>query len=296
MKTLRLLLQKWAIFIFVTLTIQQSQAQSPAKTSGYIPVNGLKVYYETYGEGEPLVLLHGAYMTIELNWGQLIPELAKTRKVVALELQGHGRTADTQRALSYEALASDVAGVLEHLGIDKADVVGYSFGATVALQMAIQNPEMINKLVIISSTFKHEGWLPEARAAFLSFQPEYFDDTPLKTVYDSLAPDPGHWYDFVRKMMAFDTVDYNLGEKNIHSIKAPTLLVMGDNDGVELQHKMNFYKLLGGDVFGDMAGLPPSQLAIVPGATHVSLMMDTQRILSLLNPFLTQENLKTSNQ
>lgn len=264
-------------------------AQKPDKTSfqsGYVPVNGLKIYYEIHGSGKPLVLLHGAYMTISLNFSELIPELSKTRKVIAIELQGHGRTADSDRPFSYDALASDVAGVLKHLKIDRADVLGYSFGGTVALAFGIQHPELVDKMVIVSTVFKYEGWLPEGREVLKTITPEMFEQTPLKTVYDSLAPDPKYWPKFVKKLVQFDTQGFNLGEEKIKAIKSPVLLVMGDNDGVDIAHKAEMYRLLGGNVFGDIAGLPRSQLAIIPGTTHVSLMMQTDWFLKNVPAFL----------
>jgi pimeloyl-ACP methyl ester carboxylesterase len=264
-------------------------AQTTGKASpqsGYALVNGLKIYYEIHGTGEPLVLLHGAYMTIGLNFGELIPELSKTRKVIALELQGHGRTADTDRPFSYESLASDVAGVLKHLKIDRADVLGYSFGGTVALALGIQNPELVDKMIIVSTTFKYEGWLPEGREVLKTITPEMFEQTPLKTMYDSLAPDPKHWSQFVKKMVQFDMQNFNLGAEKIKAIKSPVLLVMGDNDGVDIAHKAEMYRLLGGNVFGDISGLPKSQLAILPGTTHVSLMMQTEWFLKNVPAFL----------
>lgn len=263
------------------------QQMKPAKT-GYAPVNGLKVYYEIYGEGAPLVLLHGAYLSIDMNWGQIIPELSKKRKVIALELQGHGRTADVTRAISYPSLASDVAGVMKFLKIDSADIFGYSFGGTVAIQLAIKNPELVKKLIVVSASYKHEGLLPEGREMLKTFQNTFFDNTPLMSDYKRLAPDTAHWHAFVDKMIKFDNTDFNLGEEKIKTIKAPVLLVMGDNDGFDLTHTIATYRLLGGGVFGDMAGLPKSQLAILPGKTHVSLMMDTEKILSTINPFLNQ--------
>lgn len=254
--------------------------------SGYAPVNGLNIYYEVHGTGKPLLLLHGAYMTINLNFGELIPELSKTRKVIALELQGHGRTADIDRPYSYEALASDVAGVLKHLKIDSTDVLGYSFGGTVALQLAIQNPKLVDKMVIISTTFKYTGWLPEVRSVIQSITPEMFAQTPLKIMYDSLAPDPRYWPRFIKKMAQFDTQHFNLGEDKIKAIQSPVLLVMGDNDGVDITHKSEMYRLLGGNVFGDISGLPKSQLAILPGTTHVSVMMQSKWLLSHVPAFL----------
>lgn len=260
----------------------------------YASINGLKMYYEVHGQGKPIVLLHGAYMTIGLNWSELIPELSKTRKVIAIEMQGHGRTNDIDRPFSYEAMADDVVKLLKHLKIKKTDVLGYSLGGTVALQLAIQNPEIIDNLIIISSVYKHDGWIPEAREAFASFQPEFLDATPLKTEYDKIAPDPKHWHAFVKKLTAFDTKNFNLGEANVKAMKAPVLFIMGDNDGVDLNHTAEMYRLTGGGVFADMTGLPKSQLAILPGQTHVTLMMQTQKIATLVNSFLSglEENKK----
>lgn len=158
------------------------------KTSGYAPVNGLKMYYEIHGTGKPLILLHGSYMSIDLNYGQMIPELAKTHKVIALEMQGHGRTADIDRPFSYEAFADDIAALLKYLEIDSADVLGYSLGATIGLKFAIRYPAMINKLVFISSTYKYDGWIQAARDIFPTMKPEFLEQTPLKTKYDKLAP------------------------------------------------------------------------------------------------------------
>src|SRR5215831_1973347 len=133
-------------------TSQSNGQQMKPSESGYAPVNGIKVYYEVYGEGKPIVLLHGAFYTIEMNWGQLIPELSKTRKVIAIEMQGHGHTPFSDRELSITTLASDVKGVMDYLKIDSADVVGYSMGGSIAYQFAVQNPKRLRKLVIISST------------------------------------------------------------------------------------------------------------------------------------------------
>jgi pimeloyl-ACP methyl ester carboxylesterase len=268
----------------------QLSAQAPTlKSKGYAPVNGLKLYYEIHGDGQPIVLLHGAYMTIDLNWKEVIPELAKSHKVIVLEMQGHGRTADIDRPVSFKALGDDVAGLLKYLKIDSADVVGYSLGGTVAFSFAIQHPEMLRRLVLISTVYKYTGWMPELQAAFKTFKPEMFENTPLKAAYEAVAPDPGHWKQFLAKYMAVGSQDYNLGEDNIKAIKAPALVIMGDNDGVDLQHKADMYKLLGGGILGDFTGLPKSELAILPGTTHVSLMMQTSKLLAIIQPFLIKK-------
>src|SRR5260221_13736217 len=145
--------------LFFTV-IQSNGQQSKPSASGYAPVNGIKVYYEVYGEGKPIVLLHGAFYTIEMNWGQLIPELSKTRKVIAIELQGHGHTPFSDRKLDIVTLANDVEGVMNFLKVDSADVAGYSMGGSIAYQLSVNGPKRLRKLVIISSTYKTTAWLP----------------------------------------------------------------------------------------------------------------------------------------
>jgi pimeloyl-ACP methyl ester carboxylesterase len=272
----------------VILLIQVIPGTLSAQTNGYAPVNGLNIYNEIHGEGKPVILLHGAYMTINLNWNEIIPELSKSRKVIAVEIQGHGRTVDIDRPFSYEELADDLAELCKHLQIEKTDVIGYSFGGTVALQFAIKYPALLNRMVITSTTYKYEGWLPEVRQMLASFNPDFFDATPLKPEYERIAPYPGHWKDFVAKFIEFDKQDFNLGEENMKSIKSPVLFIMGDNDGVDKSHVANMYELTGGNIFGDVAGLPKSQLAILPGTTHVSLMMETNKLIELINPFLNK--------
>jgi pimeloyl-ACP methyl ester carboxylesterase len=281
------------LFLMTTASYQNAMSQAPQK--GYAPVNGLNMYYEIHGEGEPILLLHGSFMTIDLNWGQLIPELAKTRKVIAVEMQGHGRTADIDRAFSYQALASDVAELIKYLEIDSADILGYSLGGTVAFQLAIQNPALVKKLILLSTVYKFDGWLPEVTAQIKSFTPTVFDNTPLITAYQKISPDPSYWHTFIEKMIRFETQHFDLGIEHIKSIQSPTLLVMGDNDGVQLSHITDMYQSLGGGVFGDMAGLPASQLAILPGKTHVSLMMDTEKIVSTILPFLDESTAFTQH-
>src|SRR5580692_1743879 len=154
------------LIVIIFMGSSSSGQQIKPSNSGYAPVNGINVYYEVYGEGRPLVLLHGAFYTIAMNWGELIPELSKTRKVIAIELQGHGHTPFSERKLDFATLASDVEGVMDHLKVDSADVAGYSMGGCVAYKLAIQSPKRVRKLVIISSTYKSTGWRPEVNNAF----------------------------------------------------------------------------------------------------------------------------------
>jgi pimeloyl-ACP methyl ester carboxylesterase len=273
------------IALLFAAALSNGQQIKPSN-SGYAPVNGLKVYYEVYGEGRPIVLLHGAFMTIETNWGQLIPELSKTRKVIAIELQGHGHTPFSDRKLDFATLASDVESVMNHLKVDSADVTGFSMGGYVAYQLAIQSPKRVAKLVIISSTYKSSGWKPEITNAFKNMKPELFANTPMKTAYDAVAPDKTKWTKFLEQMIAFAGRPFDLGETNITKITSPVLLISGDNDGLNKIELIKTYQLLGGDVIADFGPMPKSQLAIVPAQGHVSLMMQTKTILGYLDSFL----------
>ncbi|MDF2191492.1 alpha/beta hydrolase [Paraflavitalea sp. CAU 1676] len=264
----------------------RSTGQIKPSNSGYAPVNGIKVYYEVYGEGKPIVLLHGAFMTIDMNWGQLIPELSKTRKVIAVELQGHGHTPYSDRKLQHATLASDVDKVMEYLKIDSADVVGYSFGGSIAYKLAIQSPKRVSKLVIISAVHKSTGWLPEIGEAFKGMKPELFANSPMQVGYEAVAPDKTKWTKFLEQMIALAQEPFDFGDANISKIAAPVLIISGDNDGMDKIELAKTYKLLGGGVMADMGVMPKSQLAVVPAQSHVSLMMQTATILNYLNGFL----------
>jgi pimeloyl-ACP methyl ester carboxylesterase len=280
----------FSLLLFINmLSTLNSDAQQPLTpaSSGYAPVNAAKVYYEVYGAGDPIVLLHGAYMTINSNWGELIPVLSKTRKVIALELDGHGHTPLSQRPYSYQTLASDVAAVLKHLKIDSADILGFSYGGTVAYEFAIQQPAMTKKLIIISSTHKSEGWLNIMYTMLAGIKPDAFDNTPIRSEYIKVAPDTSNWHKFIATMLKFSAEKFDLGDDKIKNIKAPVLLIMGDNDGTDKKVVAETYSLLGGNVFGDIVGIPKSQLAILPAKGHGTLMMDTQAIAALVNSFLT---------
>jgi pimeloyl-ACP methyl ester carboxylesterase len=278
---------KSILLIAMMFAASQSNGQQMKPTnSGFAPVNGIKVYYEVYGEGRPIVLLHGAFYTIDMNWGQLIPELSKTRKVIAIEMQGHGHTPFSDRKMSITGLAKDVEGVMDYLKIDSADLAGFSMGGSVAYQFAVQYPKRLRKLVIISSTYKTSGWLPVINSGFKDFKPEFFDNTPIKAAYDAVAPDKTKWTKFLKQMFDFAEEPFNVGDANIAKIAAPVLIISGDNDGLDKIELAKTYKLLGGGVSADLQPMPKSQLAIVPSQGHVSLMMQTTTILNYLNDFL----------
>jgi pimeloyl-ACP methyl ester carboxylesterase len=275
------------IIAMLCFTVFQSNGQqSKPADSGYVPVNGIKVYYEVYGEGRPIILLHGAFYTIQMNWEQLIPELSKTRKVIAIEFQGHGHTPFSDRKLDLATLASDVEGVMNYLKVDSADVAGYSMGGSVAYQLTIQSPKRVKKLVIISSTYKTSGWLPQVTNAFKAFKPEFLTNSPMKAAYDAVAPDKTKWTKFLEQMIAFAGTPFDMGDSNIAKITSPVLIISGDNDGLDKIELMKTYQLLGGGVSADLGPMPKSHLAVVPSQSHVSLMMQTQTILGYMNDFL----------
>jgi len=171
------------IAILQTMFVSALVSAQQTPTTGYAPVNGLKMYYEVHGSGEPVVLLHGAFMTIPNNWTGWIGELSKTRKVIAVEMQGHGRTADIERDFSSENLADDVAALLDYLKIPSADIIGYSMGGGVAMQCAIRHPEKVRKVVSISAVFRQDGWVKEALEKFPQLTSETFKGSPIETGY-----------------------------------------------------------------------------------------------------------------
>src|SRR5262245_21819306 len=189
-----------AFILTMLLSAVASALQKP--TTGYAPVNGLKMYYEVHGSGDPVVLLHGSFMTITNNWTAWIGELAKTRQVIAVEMQGHGRTADIKRDFSYENLADDVAALLDHLKIPRADLIGYSMGGAVAMQCAIRHPDKVRKVVVISARFRHDGDVKEALDALPQLTAEAFKGSPIETEYKKLSPTPNEFTNFVKHLLA----------------------------------------------------------------------------------------------
>jgi len=276
---------KRTMILTAILTCLAATIFGQAKT-GYAQVNGIKMYYEIHGAGKPIVLLHGAFNTINTAFAQLIPALSKNRRVIAVELQGHGRTADIDRPFSFESMADDVAALLKFLKTDSADIFGYSMGGGVAQQIAIRHPEVVRRLIITSSVYKYEGWTPETRAILPMLTAEMFEPTPIKQEYDKLAPDPKHWKEFISKMKKFVTTTYDFGADKIKAIKSPTLIVIGDGDGVLPEHAIDMYRLRGGSYMVDFGPIHAAQLAILPGTSHISVMMQTDWIVSMVVPFL----------
>jgi len=268
---------------------EKSGASSIALRTGYAPVDGLNLYYEVHGSGEPLILLHGGLASTEML-GDVLPALAKTRQVIATDLQAHGRTADIDRPMTIEAMADDIAGLMKYLGIPKADIMGYSLGAAVALQTTIRHPELVRKLVVVSEPYKREGWYPDVLAAMSQVGPslaEPMKQSPNYKVYSHSAPRPQDWPVLLTKMGALLRQPYDWS-KGVALIKAPTMLVFADADAVRPEHMIEFFQLLGGgkkDGGLDGSGISNARLAILPGLTHYNIF-SSPALVPTVTPFL----------
>jgi pimeloyl-ACP methyl ester carboxylesterase len=242
---------------------------APIKT-GYAPVNGLNLYYEIHGSGAPLILMHGGVGGIGM-FGPNVAALAAQRQVIAVELQGHGRTADIDRPLTYEAMADDIGALITHLGIAPADVMGYSLGGGVALQTAIRHGALVRKLVVVSQPFRRDGWYPEVLVGMAQMGPaaaESMKQSPLSQLYPNV-----NWARLFTKLVDLLKKDYDWS-RQVAAIKAPTMLVFADADAVRPAHIVEFFGLLGGgqkDAGLDGTGRPTAQLAVLPGLTHYNI-------------------------
>jgi pimeloyl-ACP methyl ester carboxylesterase len=249
-------------------------------------VNGLNMYYEIHGTGKPLVLLHGAFSAIGTSFGKVLPSLAESRQIIAFEMQAHGRTADIDRPLSPEQMADDTVAALRQLGIEDADFFGYSMGAGVALRVAIRHPEAVRKLVLASVTYNKSGLHSGLMEGLAEMKPEMMFGSPWHQEYTQIAPNPEDFPTLFAKKTQMDRETQDLPAEAIESIEAPTLLIIGDSDIVRPEHAVEMFRLLGGGVMGDLAGLPNSQLAILPGTTHVTLVDRADWLVSMIGEFL----------
>jgi pimeloyl-ACP methyl ester carboxylesterase len=249
------------------------------------------MYYEVSGAGEPLIVLHGAYMNIP-SMGTIIPKLAETHEVYALEFQGHGRTTDINRPITYPNLADDVAAFMDAIGLEAADVFGYSMGAAAALQLAIRHPHKVNKLIAASVSYDAAGWQP----AFTEFIPQMsvdmFANSPMEEEYRKLAANPDGFRALVEKLIALEH-EPMAWEADVRAMQTPTLIITGDADVVTLEHSVAMFRLLGGGGMGDMgAPLPASRLAVLPATSHTAVIGQTELLHALIEPFLKGETPK----
>jgi pimeloyl-ACP methyl ester carboxylesterase len=257
--------------------------------TGYAPVNGLKMYYEIHGTGRPLVLLHGAFGNVALL-GDVLTVLSQNHRVIAVDLQGHGRTADIDRPLRVETMADDIAGLLQYLGVAQADIMGYSLGGGVAIQAAIRHPGIVRKLIIVSEPCKRTGFYPSTIKTMDAMGPataEMMKPSPLYQVYTKVAPRPGDWPVLVSKVADLIRQDFDWSA-GVAGIKAPTLLIFGDNDAIRPAHMVEFFGILGGgqrEPNWDGSGMSTARLAILPGETHISIFR-APALTAAVIPFL----------
>jgi pimeloyl-ACP methyl ester carboxylesterase len=265
-----------------------------ATRSGYADVHGALFYYEIFGDlnsgKTPLLVLHGSYMSSEAM-APIIHAFAATRPVIAFDARGHGRTGDLPGPITYPQMADDAAGVLDALGVRLADVLGYSMGGVTALQIAVRHPDKVGKQIIVSGTSRRTGWLPEINAALEKVTPEAFAGSPLETAYKKLSPTPNAFPLLVEKQRGLDVSHYDLPDETVRAIRGKTMIVVGDTDGVQLEHALALFKLRGGDdpkvaLQSIMMAPPPARLLVLPATTHVGIMANAQRIAELAAPFL----------
>ena len=277
-----------ATLIAAALLFTATAIAVPQAVGRRVLVHGMQMYYEVSGTGDPLIVLHGAYMNIP-TMGAIIPRLALTHTVYALEFQGHGRTTDIDRPITYPNLADDVAAFMDAVGLKKADVFGYSMGAAAGLQLAIRHPEKVNKLVAASVAYDARGWQPEFTAFIPQMTVEMFVGMPFAAEYRKLAPNPDGFPALVRKLITLEH-EPMAWEADVRTLKIPVLIISGDADATTLEHSVAMFRLFGGGVMGDMGKpLPASRLAVLPATSHTAVITQVDLLLGFIEPFLKGE-------
>ncbi len=270
--------------IAATLLVAGATLARSEPAGNRVKVNGMEMYYEVSGEGDPLIVLHGAYMNIP-SMGTIIPKLAETHKVYAIEFQGHGRTTDIDRPITYPNLADDVAAFMDAVKIEKADVFGYSMGAAAGLQLAIRHPEKVDKLAAASVAYDAEGWQPAFKAFIPQMSVEMFVNMPLPRTSQARGQSR-RFSQLVRKLIALEK-EPMAWEADVRALKTPVLIITGDADVATLEHSVALFRLLGGGVMGDMGKpLPASRLAVLPATSHTAVISQPELLHAFVEPFL----------
>jgi pimeloyl-ACP methyl ester carboxylesterase len=278
-------------FIAAILLVASPTVAAAEPVGDRVEVNGMQMYYEVSGAGDPLIVLHGAYMNIP-SMGAIIPKLAESHKVYALEFQGHGRTTDIDRPITYPNLADDVAVFMDKVGLKKADVFGYSMGAAAGLQVAIRHPDKVNKLIAASAAYDAEGWQPEFKAFIPQMTVEMFVGMPFAEDYKALAADPDGFPALVAKLIQLEK-EPMAWEADVRALKTPVLIIAGDADVATLEHSVAMFRLLGGGAMGDMGKpLSASRLAVMPATSHTAVISQPDLLMAFIDPFLKGETPK----
>jgi pimeloyl-ACP methyl ester carboxylesterase len=272
-------------------------AHTPPARTGYANVNGARHYYEVRGDLKsgktPLLVLHGSFMSADAM-APLVERFARTRPVIATDARGHGRTPDVPGPMTYELLADDAAGVLAALGVETADVLGYSMGGLTATALAIRHPERVRKLIPVSAPFSKRGWHAVVRKGFDQWSPTMLAGWGLEAEYRRLSPTPDSLPALITKHKAQEVADYGWPEAQIRALRQPTMVVLGDADGVSLEHAIRMFELRGGNdgeaaAKGFLAAPPRARLAVLPGTSHIGLAARPQLVVDVVTPFLDDE-------
>ena len=266
--------------------------------SGHLPINGLNLYHEVYGElGKltvpPLLLIPGAFMATDSmqSWASAF---AAERTVIVFDQQGHGRTPDTSRKMSYEQFADDAAALLRALRVERADVMGYSQGGGVALQLALRHPTLVNKLVSMSATYRRDGWYPSVLEGIAGLTAKEFAGTPVETAFMEHTPDAKAYDAYLEKMKVLNIDDQNISDAQLRSISATTMVIVGDADGVKPEHALTMFKLRGGGdeeaaASGMLQKVPAARLVILPAMSHIGISGESAVLVPMVNAFLDDE-------
>ncbi|NNH75731.1 alpha/beta hydrolase [Nocardia uniformis] len=262
--------------------------------SGHLPINGLSLYYEVYGDlgtsTSPLLLIPGAFMATDsmTSW---VSAFADNRTVIVFDQQGHGRTPDTSRTMSYEQFADDAAALLRALQIERADVLGYSQGGGVALQLALRHPTLVDKLVSLSATYRRDGWYPSVLAGIESLSAAVFAGTTIEKAFKEHTPEAAAFDAYLEKMKVLNFDDQNISDDQMRSIPAKTMVIVGDADGVKPEHALAMFKLRGGGdeeaaASGMLQQVPAARLVILPATSHIGISGQTALLVPMVNAFL----------
>jgi pimeloyl-ACP methyl ester carboxylesterase len=261
---------------------------------GYLPINGLNLYYEVYGElgtsKPPLLLIPGAFMAAD-SMKAWTDAFAQVRAVIVFDQQGHGRTPDTSRQMSYEQFADDAAELLRALRVERADVMGYSQGGGVALQLAIRHPSLVSKLVSLSATFRQDGWYPSVLESIGGISAKDFAGTSVETAFKEHTPDAEAFDVYLEKMKALNINDQNISDEEMRSISAKTMVIVGDADGVTPEHALAMFRLRGGGdeeaaATGVLQEAPAARLVVLPAMSHIGISGQSELLVPMVSAFL----------
>lgn len=273
---------------------QPATASASAAKTGHATVNGVRIAYAVHGDlaskQTPLLVLHGAFMSGEAM-APFVNLFAASRPVITIDARGHGRTGKVGGALSYDQMADDAAAVLASLRVARADVLGYSMGGSTAIAMAVRHPDRVGKQVVISGAASLDGWVPEVLAGIAQMTPEMFAGTPMETEYKRLSPTPDAFPDLVAAIKHIDGTPFAYSDAQLRAIPRKTMVVLGDADGMTLEHAIKLFKLRGGgDIAtatqGFMTAAPKARLSVLPATSHIGVVAEAATIAAQVIPFL----------